>query len=585
MIRSIRWGTAWAIAGGFWLLAPLIVSTHHLSVATVVDGLPVIGMLTILFAFIGALLGVFIYAIVKLVQRIAGWKFENPEWGAAITAGILLVPAYWFLGCAIYTKRFGVDDAVSWCINALRVALPVIVVSTLFFVAFNWITSGRLRSIRTRIAVAVAAIAFMSGATVLLIRLPQVTGPALIAHPLAHISRPGVKRHRLLMIGIDGGTWRPMEPLLKAGRLPNFSKLIGDGIHGDMIAIWPPYWSTTAWSAIITGLPREQVGVYGNLVVKAPGLPVFQAPLDIDPRLILVSAIEYGLAYRQMMKAAPPERSALKRPPVWETLDRSGIRTGVIRFNFSYPAQGQAAVVISNRVVSDVWDMLGVKNADPKGLAWPDSLRDTLLSSFDKRWTPPAEEFARIFPEKNWTHPAGAYMNPVGVLRKVLSFDQRTVHAAVELVKSDPNLEVLIIHLGGVDNVEHVFWQFRFPQDFKHPPLPADVATLGPVIDRYLEYVDRGIGEIISAYPEKPNVMILSDHGMGSFENKPPFKGWHTSPGIFMAAGPDFGRDAERLRVQYYDVVPTILELEGLVKPKTLKGRSLAALEKASVNR
>jgi hypothetical protein len=531
-------------------------------------------MLIVLFAIIGALLGAFIHALAWLTRRIARPTTSEPEWSAALTTGILLIPAYWFIGSAIYAKRFGLDDAPSWSANALRIALPVIIASTIFFLALNWITSGKLRKRRVAIAAAFAGSAFISGAIALLLKLPQVAGPATQAQALPRIAQP-MARHRLLMIGVDGASWRPIEPLIKAGRMPNLAKLIDNGTHGNMIAIWPPYWSTTAWSAIITGLPREQVGVYGDLMAKVPGLPAFQAPLDIDPRLILVSAIEFGLAYRHLVKASPPERDALKRPPVWETLEKSGIRTGVIRFNFSYPARHQASVVISNRVVADMWNLLGVKNADPNGLVWPDSMRDTLLSSFDERWTPPDSEVDKILPQKDWD-PSGSDMKPVRVLKRVLGFDQRTVHAAVELVKEDPALEVLIIHLGGLDNVEHVFWEYRFPEDFKRRPKQRDIEVLGPVIDRYAEWVDKGIGEIIAAYPEQPDVMVMSDHGMGSFENKPPFKGWHTSPGIFIGSGPGFARSAERIDVSYYDIVPTILQLQGLVKPAELRGKALS---------
>ena len=71
-------------------------------------------------------------------------------------------------------------------------------------------------------------------------------------------------------------------------------------------------------------------------------------------------------------------------------------------------------------------------------------------------------------------------------------------------------------------------------------------------------------------------MIVLSDHGMESVENKPPFPAWHASPGIFMAAGPDFPHSTERMNVSYYDIVPTILDLKGLERSAGLKGQSLA---------
>jgi predicted AlkP superfamily phosphohydrolase/phosphomutase len=321
--------------------------------------------------------------------------------------------------------------------------------------------------------------------------------------------------------------------------------------------------------------------VYGNLVVDAPGLPAFQAPLDIDPRLVLVSAIEYVLAYRHFMSAAPPERSMLRRPPIWEMLHKSGVKTAVVRFNFSYPARDQASIVISNRVVPDAWDMLGVEGADSSGLMWPDSLRNSLMIPFTRGWQPPVNEHHRVFPQREWPRPEDSHVNPVRLLNNVLAYDQRTMIAVRDLVKSHPDVEVVIMHLGGLDNVQHVFWQYRFPEDFSRKPAAKDVEVLGPVIGRYLEFIDRGIGEIIDAFPVEPNVMVISDHGIESVENKPPFKGWHSSPGIFLAAGPGLPGSQERMKVSYYDIVPTILRLRGLEIPANLKGKAIVRAEAA----
>ncbi len=576
MTRAIVWGALWALAAGFWLLAPLIVRTHHVSVERPLQALPVIGMLCLLFVFLGAFLGLLIHVAVVVVRRISRRPDSLSPWGTAFATGVLLAPAYVVTGCLIYVKRFGMDGAVAWSGSALYAALPAILVAAATLIGIQMATPGRMRPYRTRLAAGIATISFLVAATVLLLRLPEVAGRSVAAHQLDVVPGAPSKRTPLLLVGIDGAAWRPIEPLLAAGRLPAMNSLIKSGSYGDIEALWPPYWSSTAWGAIITGLPREEVGVYGNLVVKAPGLPAFQAPLDIDPRLILVTAIQYGLASGQLIRAAPPERSDLKRPPVWEFLHKSGVKTAVVRFNFTYPAGGQAHIVVSNRVVADVWDLLGVQNADPAGLAAPDSLRDELMVSFRPGWEPPTDEVARVFPQGNWPQPADGHMDPVPLLKRVLSFDQQTIHAVTGILRAHPDIEVLIVHFGGLDNVQHLFWQYRFPDDFEKKPARADVEALGAVIDRYLEFLDRGIGEMISGFQSRPNVMILSDHGMESLEGVPPFKAYHGSPGIFVAAGPGMPVVSERRNISYFDIVPTVFSLEGLVRPEGLKGKDLS---------
>ena len=73
--------------------------------------------------------------------------------------------------------------------------------------------------------------------------------------------------------------------------------------------------------------------------------------------------------------------------------------------------------------------------------------------------------------------------------------------------------------------------------------------------------------------------MVISDHGMGSFENRPPFKGWHVSPGIFVGSGPGFAQSKGKVDVSYYDIVSTILDLQGLAKPANLRDNRLQVLD------
>lgn len=65
---------------------------------------------------------------------------------------------------------------------------------------------------------------------------------------------------KALIIGIDGGTWTILNPLLRQGKLPTFKKLIKNGASGTLKSI-PPL-SAPAWSAITTGRKMENHGVF-----------------------------------------------------------------------------------------------------------------------------------------------------------------------------------------------------------------------------------------------------------------------------------------------------------------------------------
>lgn len=65
---------------------------------------------------------------------------------------------------------------------------------------------------------------------------------------------------KIITIGIDGGTWNIITPLIKAGKLPTFKKLMKNGASGIMKSI-PPL-SAPAWSSITTGKTIENHGIF-----------------------------------------------------------------------------------------------------------------------------------------------------------------------------------------------------------------------------------------------------------------------------------------------------------------------------------
>lgn len=379
------------------------------------------------------------------------------------------------------------------------------------------------------------------------------------------------------MIGLDGGNWRTLGPLIAAGRVPTLASMTTHGIRGDMDAIWPPFWSTPAWGAILTGYRREEFDVYEDMAAFAPGIPPFELPLTLDARLNPVYEVEFGLMRVGLIEAAPVAREQLKRMPIWTRLSRSGVRTAVVRFPYTYPATRQADYVVSNRVTTDLWGRtLGVRTGDRDAVLYSRQRIPQLegLFSGDQRAT--MDDVKRILPEFGTVRPADALINPGDVLQQVLGIEDRMVDAAVSIVRQDPEVEVLMIHMTGFDSICHAYWQYRFPDDFPEDRPDAEmVRILGPVVDRYLEYVDSQIARLIRSFPVQPNVLVVSDHGEEASRQYPMWKGWHSRKGIFLAGGPDIDHRADPVQVQYGDVAPTMLDLLMIPTPIDLKGMSV----------
>jgi len=73
--------------------------------------------------------------------------------------------------------------------------------------------------------------------------------------------------NRTLLVGVDAGDFRTIEPMLDAGELPNIQGLIEGGFRGSLTSSIPP-WTPTAWTSLTTG---KNPGKHGIFDFKKPG--------------------------------------------------------------------------------------------------------------------------------------------------------------------------------------------------------------------------------------------------------------------------------------------------------------------------
>jgi predicted AlkP superfamily phosphohydrolase/phosphomutase len=278
-----------------------------------------------------------------------------------------------------------------------------------------------------------------------------------------------------------------------------------------------------------------------------------------------------------VIRFIPPPRAILNGEPFWEFLHRAGVPTAVVRFRFTYPATGHAEIVVSDWVGRDQWQSMGVLRPDVPNAVTPQQLGAELAAPFSAQMGPDEALLSQLLPATNAGPPADVVTDPAVALRWAADIDQRTFDVSELILKKDPARSVLAIYLDGFDLVAHAFWQYRFPEDFRdNKPASADVERLKPVIDRYLRYLDARLGRLLALYTTAPDVLIVSDHGHGAATTaETTWRGWHTTPGMFLLSGPQVPSSPERVRVSYYDVFPTVLHLKQLEKPAALRGSSV----------
>lgn len=69
------------------------------------------------------------------------------------------------------------------------------------------------------------------------------------------------QKKMLLVVGLDGATWRILKPLLKKGKLPYLQKLVKEGISGITESTIPPM-TASAWVSFQTGVNPGEHGVF-----------------------------------------------------------------------------------------------------------------------------------------------------------------------------------------------------------------------------------------------------------------------------------------------------------------------------------
>lgn len=558
LLRFSGWGAVWGLVLGFGVLAPGTLLTHRLRPLNVGQWLLLDVALAVIFALGGALMTA--PALLLLTDALAWFRvrFRDWNWATGLAAGPVLVGTYamlaWAIGRYYLFEPSARNQARAPALIPTGIGLVIAVPLGLWLI-YRATTAARTRPpVQLLLWPLLLSVCIEAGRLPLAVPLAPDPEPAT---PLPLIAGRTSKPQPLLFIGLDAGNWASLDPLIAAGRLPGFEQLIARGIRGDLEAAWPPYWSTVAWGGIVTGEDRESFGMYEDLSAEAPGLPLFQAPLIVTYWSYPMIGVRRMLVEAGIVRLRVPPRAALARPPFWETLTLSGRPTAVIRMPFTYPAGPQTGPVLISDWVGTDWQIMGVTTDGPGPFVSPSDEAPALLKFFE-----PSPDFndqmtAEFFPAGT-SGLSDEGRAAVEELRRAFTLDAQTFAAAEHTVRKHQATN-LALYLGGWDTVNHAFQRFRSAS--------GSDAPLRGVLDRYLILLDRNVQRLIAAFASPPDVVVVSDHG---FRDE-----WHERHAMFLAAGPGVPH-ADRIQpLTYADVVPTLLDLQGLTKPARLAGQSV----------
>ncbi|MEW6553601.1 MAG: alkaline phosphatase family protein [Actinomycetota bacterium] len=264
--------------------------------------------------------------------------------------------------------------------------------------------------------------------------------------------RKHMAKGRVFIIGIDGGTWKVMSPLMEAGRMPALRALASEGRHG-VLASTIPYITCPAWNTLASGRNPGWIGAFGFLNLAPASYALSYYDYHRDPAL----------------------------PEIWDILGERGLSCGA----FNIP------VVREPRRINGY--MIPGFLADERDLhTWPASMRAAIDAAAGGYVIEP-KGFSVMGPEKT-------------IRECEAAMDKR--HRVFEALLSGHPCDFFlgVFHLA--DRVSHNL--------LNHTGLPLEPERGGlhALTAAFFEKLDGHIGALVERYVGASDLlMVLSDHG------------------------------------------------------------------------
>ncbi len=266
-----------------------------------------------------------------------------------------------------------------------------------------------------------------------------------------------VKRPKVFVIGIDGGTFDIIQPLVLKGKLPNIARLMKDGVYGKLRSTIPTV-SPVAWTSFATGKNPGKHGIF-DYVGRNPGT--------------------YTMRFNNA--------SCRKAVPILNILSDEGKTVGVLNVTMSYPPDNVKGFMVSG---------IGTGGTGCVFSSPPELCR--VLQ----------EKFGRYIFANPYPFGEGADKFISGIYKEI-DYRFETLSYLMEKYPWD-FLTVVFI---AADGASHFLWKYK---DAKHPGYnESKQKEYGDAIDKVYEKLDETIGKLLEQIDEETVVIILSDHGFG----------------------------------------------------------------------
>jgi len=261
---------------------------------------------------------------------------------------------------------------------------------------------------------------------------------------------------RVLVIGIDGGSFDTLEPLVADGLLPNLARLLDSSASARTSCTWPAH-TAPGWSTFVSASNPGRHGIFQFFDTQDAG---------------------YG--------ARTTRSGDLGRSSVWDWMAAQGWTLGLVNIPMSHPPA----------------DLPGYQ------VTWP--LEQTL-----RHCRPPTllRELAAVGAHFQ-SDLATMFRGDLGYLDQAEANVAARIRSVRHLMTTRPTDAVMVV-LTEADRVGHHYWHYGDPLHPRHEPSPAEQGW-DRAMSRIYQAIDGGVGELLDLVDEDTTVLLVSDHGLGA---------------------------------------------------------------------
>jgi predicted AlkP superfamily phosphohydrolase/phosphomutase len=265
---------------------------------------------------------------------------------------------------------------------------------------------------------------------------------------------------KVLVIGLDGGTFDVLLPLMDRGLMPHLSTLRDRGCWGPLASTMPPF-TAAAWSTFITGYNPGRHGI-----------------ISFSTR----DRFNYDVTGSGFVNAQRLTRT------LWDHIGEAGRRLTVVNVPLTYPAKAVAGNMVT-----------GMLTPPGAPYTYPESLAERLGQAYivDLDFIRGDDQFRlKDAPEK------------AEILAQLREMSRQRAAACLELIADEPWPFFMVVFTS-TDRIFHFFW------DELEKVLDGRGSPLADQLLAYFQELDGYIGELVTLSGPDTTTFILSDHGFG----------------------------------------------------------------------